>query len=142
MQHICCGRGPYVLASREPTEVSKPQRPCRIGICTKRLGPERILLVLDPATGRPEDLPFDLRGNRVIAYGEPAATEDSVESDLTAEFTRSLKGNGTRSCAVRATQDLVLSFFTASHFAGATVSSRRTETRPVNSRRVRAFRGA
>jgi hypothetical protein len=53
-----------------------------LGYALRRLGPERVLLVLDSATGTPEQLPFDLRGNRVISYGAAAGGESSLAAQL------------------------------------------------------------
>lgn len=45
-----------------------------LGYALKRLGRERLLLVLNLDHGSPEDLPFDLRGDRVIGF-TPSARE-------------------------------------------------------------------
>ena len=56
-----------------------------LGYALKRLGHERVLLVLNNATGRIEDLPFDLRGNRAISF-----TVDQLPQ-LVSDFQRDLK---------------------------------------------------
>ncbi len=60
-----------------------------LGYALRRLGPERVLLILDTSTGRPEQLPFDLRGNRAITYNSTIGT-DAAEKGLTAEFETSV----------------------------------------------------
>ena len=62
-----------------------------LGYGLKRLGTERILLILDSVTGRPEQLPFDLRGNRVITYDSAAADGDASERALTSEIENELR---------------------------------------------------
>lgn len=45
------------------------------GYALKRLGHERVILLMDDSSGSPEQLPFDLRGSRVIGFRlETAAT--------------------------------------------------------------------
>ena len=61
-----------------------------LGYALKRLGPERLLLVLDAAMGGPEQLPFDLRGNRVIVYGATSADDAALESELAAPLEESI----------------------------------------------------
>lgn len=55
-----------------------------LGYALRRLGTERILLIMDSATGRPEDLPFDLRGHRVVLYH--SARGNDGHADLMARF--------------------------------------------------------
>jgi hypothetical protein len=47
-----------------------------VGWAMKSLGPERIVLVMNRAFGRPEDLPFDLRGRRTAAYSASVGEKD------------------------------------------------------------------
>jgi hypothetical protein len=55
-----------------------------LGYALNRLGRERLLLLLNTDLGAPEELPFDLRGDRVIPFtaGEPAALEAQVKAAL------------------------------------------------------------
>jgi hypothetical protein len=63
-----------------------------LGYALKRLGSERVLLVMDLTRGSPEDLPFNLRGVRVATYrsdfspqGASVARADlagSIQADL------------------------------------------------------------
>ncbi len=57
-----------------------------LGYALRRLGPERVLLVLDAAHSGPEELPFDLRGSRAITYDsrdDPKSVEDDLVRQLT-----------------------------------------------------------
>src|SRR5215213_881920 len=47
-----------------------------LGYALKKLGPERIIMVLNSAFGGPELLPFDLRMRRVVVYDMPLESED------------------------------------------------------------------
>lgn len=57
-----------------------------LGYALRRLGAERVLLVVDTNTGRPEQLPFDLRGNRVITYDGAAEDDEALEKDLSKQL--------------------------------------------------------
>lgn len=52
-----------------------------LGYAVRSLGWERIVLVMNTAFGRPEDLPFDLRSKRVLTYSAPADTEGDRASE-------------------------------------------------------------
>ena len=47
-----------------------------LGYALKCLGDDRVLLVQNASHGRAEDLPFDLRGRRVISYATPSDEVD------------------------------------------------------------------
>jgi hypothetical protein len=80
------------VADVTPTFVRRTAGPARsspnpnvlveLGYALKRLGRERLLLVLNLDHGSPEDLPFDLRGDRVIGF-TPAA-RDRLPDELLA----------------------------------------------------------
>jgi Predicted nucleotide-binding protein containing TIR-like domain len=53
-----------------------------LGYALKRLGRERLLLLLNLEYGSPEELPFDLRGDRVITFR--ADSRDSLTAELQA----------------------------------------------------------
>jgi len=55
-----------------------------LGYALKRLGRERILLVLNSAYGSPEQLPFDLRGDRIIPFrlGESSVLVERLRSAI------------------------------------------------------------
>lgn len=55
-----------------------------LGYALRRLGPHRVLLVMDTAYGKPEELPFDLRGNRVITYDSRSADTPALQQSLLA----------------------------------------------------------
>jgi hypothetical protein len=61
-----------------------------LGYALKRLGTERVILVLDSTTGRPEQLPFDLRGNRVITY-DSSADDEQTRGEMTKRFDESVR---------------------------------------------------
>lgn len=60
-----------------------------LGYALRRLGPKRVLMVLDTAHGGPEHLPFDLRGSRAITYNS-AGDAEQMEEHLVREFTEGL----------------------------------------------------
>ncbi len=64
--------------------VCNPNVLIELGYALKALGDDRVLLLNNVAFGRVEDLPFDLRGRRVIAYtahqGQPEKSEERKES--------------------------------------------------------------
>lgn len=62
-----------------------------LGYALRRLGPERVLLVVDTTTGTPEQLPFDLRGNRVVTYDGAGESEDALENELAKQFEAGLR---------------------------------------------------
>lgn len=47
-----------------------------LGYAKKALGPDRVLMIMNTAFGVPEDLPFDLRFRRVVAYYMPRTDSD------------------------------------------------------------------
>jgi hypothetical protein len=47
-----------------------------LGYAIKALEMKRILLVMNTALGKPDSLPFDLRGKRIITYEMPECSED------------------------------------------------------------------
>jgi hypothetical protein len=51
-----------------------------LGYAVAQLGWERIILVQNTAYGNPEDLPFDLRGRRVVAYSYKCDINDRSEA--------------------------------------------------------------
>jgi hypothetical protein len=53
-----------------------------LGYALKRLSPSRILLIQDTTLGVPDALPFDLRGNRVLAYSSRDAVDDPESARL------------------------------------------------------------
>lgn len=56
-----------------------------LGYALRRLGPERVLIVVDTDHGGPEQLPFDLRGSRAITYSsadDPDGAEEQLARDL------------------------------------------------------------
>ena len=57
-----------------------------LGYALRRLGAERVLLIMDTAHGPPEQLPFDLRGNRVITYDSTSASAATIESSVESSF--------------------------------------------------------
>lgn len=68
-----------------------------LGYALRRLGPERVLIVLDTAFGAPEQLPFDLRGSRAITYNsvdDPQIVEDRLFDEFTAALRLILSNAG------------------------------------------------
>ena len=61
-----------------------------LGYAFKRLGTERIILVLNELVASPEALPFDLRGNRILSF---VATEAVPPPGSNADFTTALETN-------------------------------------------------
>jgi hypothetical protein len=51
-----------------------------LGYALKKLGWERVVLVMNTAFGSPEDLPFDLRSRRVLSYNVSRDTPDKATS--------------------------------------------------------------
>lgn len=77
-----------------------PQRPTpnpnvlmELGYAVAVLGRERIIAVFNLAFGEPEQLPFDLRKNRVLTYRLPESSEDgaSVRKELERDLGRGLR---------------------------------------------------
>jgi hypothetical protein len=60
-----------------------------LGYALKRLGDKRVVLIMNTTYGRPEALPFDLRGHRVITYS--AAETDELSENTKSEFTGSVE---------------------------------------------------
>ena len=48
------------------------------GYALRCLGPERLILLFNSAVGRVEELPFDLRGRRVLTYNVPEDSNDKA----------------------------------------------------------------
>ena len=73
--------------------VPNPNVLIELGYALKSLGPDRVIMVMNTAFGRPESLPFDLRQKRVITYslseGDEAKSE--AKQGLRGSFTQSLK---------------------------------------------------
>jgi hypothetical protein len=73
----------------EPPKLApNPNVLLELGYGLRRLGTERVLIVLDSAYGAPEQLPFDLRGSRAVVYSsvlaatDPVPTTDQLVADL------------------------------------------------------------
>jgi len=63
-----------------------------LGYAVKTLGWERVICVMNTATGRTEDLPFDIRNNRVSIYSlSKSADRKKVEKQLIDTFAVALK---------------------------------------------------
>ncbi|MEH2228313.1 MAG: hypothetical protein V7K71_01520 [Nostoc sp.] len=69
-----------------------------LGYAIKALGWDNIIMVMNSAFGRPEELPFDLRMRRVVTYRMPQESEDraterkKLEGTLTAALRSILEG--------------------------------------------------
>lgn len=50
-----------------------------LGYAAKSLGWDRVIMVMNTAFGKPEDLPFDLRSKRVVTYNVAEAKSDKAE---------------------------------------------------------------
>src|ERR671933_543054 len=70
----------------------------KMGYAIKALGWQKIILVMNTAFGKPEELPFDLRMRRAIKYYMPQETEEraterkKLEVDFTAALRTILEG--------------------------------------------------
>ncbi|RTM15386.1 MAG: hypothetical protein EKK33_02145 [Bradyrhizobiaceae bacterium] len=64
-----------------------------LGYALRTLGYERIILVFNRAFGKIEDLPFDLRARRVLAYDVPVGAEakSAARSDLSKRLDAALR---------------------------------------------------
>ena len=62
-----------------------------LGYALHRLGPSRILLVLDATYGGPEHLPFDLRGHRAIVFSS-SVSSGSVAERLADDLEEGIRG--------------------------------------------------
>jgi hypothetical protein len=62
-----------------------------LGYALRRLGSERVLLLMDVAHGRPEQLPFDLRGNRLLTYDSGSESAAAIEASLAASLDESVR---------------------------------------------------
>jgi hypothetical protein len=78
----------FALVERD-RRAPNPNVLLELGYALQRLGPERVILVLDTANGGPERLPFDLRGNRAITYSSQDDPETS-ETALIAQLSEGL----------------------------------------------------
>lgn len=58
----------------DPRDAPNPNVLVELGYAQKRLGRERLLLLLNREHGSPEQLPFDLRGDRVLLFHPDEAT--------------------------------------------------------------------
>jgi hypothetical protein len=76
-----------------PRVAPNPNVAFELGYAMKRLGHGRVLLVLDRAYGAPEELPFDLRGHRVVVYDSSSAaqTGNVIEHTLAETLTSELR---------------------------------------------------
>jgi hypothetical protein len=64
-----------------PRSAPNPNVLLELGYALRRLSSHRVLMVLDVDYGGPEELPFDLRGNRVIPYRGSTISPDDSELD-------------------------------------------------------------
>lgn len=81
-----------IKTDRRPTP--NPNVLIEVGYALKALGPDRLVLVMNTAFGRPEQLPFDLRYRRVLPY-QSAPDDDSraeARDRLSGMFERALLG--------------------------------------------------
>jgi hypothetical protein len=64
-----------------------------LGYAMKHLGSERVLLVFNTASGRVEDLPFDIRPKRVIKYhlAKGSAAKVDVRNGLSSQFEAAIR---------------------------------------------------
>lgn len=62
-----------------------------LGYALRRLGSERVLLLMDVAYGKPEQLPFDLRGNRILPYNSRCESPATIEASLAASLEESIR---------------------------------------------------
>lgn len=85
------------IEGREPTEAIRrspnPNVLIELGYALGTKGPERVIAIFNAAYGTLKDLPFDLRGRRILQY---TATDDATElarirSELTQDLVRALK---------------------------------------------------
>jgi hypothetical protein len=69
-----------------------------LGYALCSLGPERVLLVLNTAYGRPELLPFDLKMRRVVTYNMPESVSDRAgeRKSLEAKLNEAVRAGLTR----------------------------------------------
>jgi hypothetical protein len=70
-----------------------PNALIELGYAIKALGWQKIILVMNTAFGKPEELPFDLRMRRAIAYYMPQEIEERAteRKKLEAAFTAALR---------------------------------------------------
>lgn len=70
-----------------------PNALIELGYAIKALGWQKIILVMNTAFGKPEELPFDLRMRRAIAYYMPQETEERAteRKKLEVAFTAALR---------------------------------------------------
>jgi hypothetical protein len=66
-----------INSGAEGRRTPNPNVLLELGYAISQLGWDRILLIENTAFGSPEDLPFDLRGRRVVCYSPMDATEKS-----------------------------------------------------------------
>ena len=53
-----------------------------LGYAMRALGDSRIICILDTATGKPEELPFDIRQNRILNYSFESKTRTEAKHEL------------------------------------------------------------
>jgi hypothetical protein len=67
-----------INSSAEGRQTPNPNVLLELGYAISQLGWDRIILVVNTAFGKPESLPFDLRGRRVVSYSSTTGTEKSA----------------------------------------------------------------
>lgn len=81
-----------------PRPTPNPNVLIELGYAIKTLGWDNIIMVMNSAFGKPEELPFDLRMRRVVTYRMPQESEDraterkKLEGTLTAALQSILEG--------------------------------------------------
>jgi DNA-binding XRE family transcriptional regulator len=69
-------------AGSESRKTPNPNVLYELGFATKTLGENQIILVMNTAFGKPEDLPFDLRMKRVLTYAYSTPENDENKSNI------------------------------------------------------------
>ncbi|MFZ5780409.1 MAG: hypothetical protein ACOY4R_09455 [Pseudomonadota bacterium] len=75
----------------EGKALPNPNVMVELGWAASELGPDRIIVVLNEASGyTPDNLPFDMRGRRTMTYNLPANADKKGKADAQKRLTRDL----------------------------------------------------
>jgi len=66
----------FITTQNPVKKTPNPNVLIELGYAVKTLGWENIIMVINTAFGNPEELPFDLKNRRVMAYNSPKESED------------------------------------------------------------------
>lgn len=112
-----------IIDSKSVRPTPNPNVLIELGYAVKSLGWNRVIMVMNTESGKPEELPFDLRSKRVLTYGIASNEEEKapVRNALSKTFVVALKAIFENHC-------------TLSKLEGAAVISNAVKNREADSK--------